>query len=104
MIAQLHLLVVVVLAARERVEAVEVSRYCKAVVRRTSFAAFVPLFAKDIVEAASFSVSGRRIVIDRLRNVVLHRLVAERALVLQPDVPARLNTIVVGCGNSGNYR
>ena len=95
MLAQVHLLIIVVLAARELGEAIHVASDSQAVIGRRSFASLVPFVLQDEVHAFGLFIAGVTVVKDGRRERILDCFVAERVLIVQPNVPAGLDTVII---------
>ena len=95
MLAQVHLLIIVVLAARELGEAIHVASDSQAVIGRRSFASLVPFVLEDEVHAVGLFIAGVTAVEDGRRERILDCFVAERVLIVQSNVPTRLDTVIV---------
>ena len=95
MFAQVHLLIIVVLAARELGKAIHVASDSQAVIGRRSFASLVPFVFKFEVHALGLFIAGGTVVKDGRRERILDCFVAERVLIVQSNVPTRLDTVIV---------
>ena len=95
MLAQVHFLIIVVLAARELGEAVHVASDGQAVIGRRSFASLVPFFLQDEVHAFSLFIARVTVVKNGCRQRILDCFVAERVLIVQSDIPARLDAVII---------
>ena len=71
MLAQIHLLIIVVLAAWELGKAIHVASDSQAVVGRRSFASRVPFVLKDEVHALGLFIAGVTVVEDGCRERIL---------------------------------
>ena len=94
MLAQIRSLDIIVFAASELSEAVEITSDGKAVVRWTALATFFPFCSELIVHTLSIFVQFFCFVESISGEWVLDRLFAERVFI-QSNVPARLDIIVV---------
>ena len=103
MLTQVHLLVFIVLAPGEIREAVHVTRDSQTVIRWRAFASFVPLVLQLLVHALGLFVALFTVVEDRSGQRVLDSFIAEGPLIVQSDVPAWFDAVVVGCDRARDH-
>ena len=100
-LTELRLLIIIVFAPGEVNEAVHVTCDGHAMIVGAAWATHNPLVTQLHVHALRLYVSLGGLVVDWRRHGVLNGIVAERALVVQADVPTGLNSVIVGATKRG---